>query len=177
MTEKRFLSFVLTEGILLTVLGLCMLMLPKLTTLTFGLIMCIAFIVYGGYKAINAFMTRNYSRHFALNMILGLILIALGVFLFMAPLFNLMLITSVIGVYFLLESISSTGFAIQNRKTLYFWWADIFVSVMQFIIGLIIIAGLPSTALWIVGVLAGINFLISGAVMVSMYISTKYVYG
>lgn len=176
MTEKRFLSFVLTEGLLLLVLGICMLMLPKITTITFGLMLCLAFIIYGGYKVINSFLTRNYTRHFVLNMLIGLLLIAAGVFLFMAPMFSLVLITSIIGVYFIAESISSTAFAIQNRKTLYFWWADIFVSVMQFIIGLIIIAGLPSTALWIVGVLAGINFLISGAVMISMYISTKYVY-
>ena len=37
MTEKRFLSYVLTEGILLTILGLAMLMLPKVTTITFGM--------------------------------------------------------------------------------------------------------------------------------------------
>lgn len=176
MTEKRFLSFVLIEGILLAALGLGMLMLPKITTITFGLMLCIAFVIYGGYKTINAFLTRNYSRHFILNMFLGLLLVAIGIFLFMAPVFNLLLITSTIGVYFLLESISSTAFAIQNRNTLYFWWADIFVGIMQFILGLIIIIGLPSTALWVVGILAGINFLIAGMVMISMYISTKYIY-
>ena len=107
MTEKRFLSYVLTEGILLTILGLAMLMLPKVTTITFGMMICLAFIIYGGYKAINAILTRNYTRHFILNIILGLILMALGIFLFMAPMFNLVLITSIIGVYFLLESVSS----------------------------------------------------------------------
>ena len=59
MTEKRFLSYVLTEGILLTILGLAMLMLPKVTTITFGMMICLAFIIYGGYKAINAILTRK----------------------------------------------------------------------------------------------------------------------
>lgn len=176
MTEKRFLSYVLTEGILLTVLGLAMLMLPKITTITFGMMICLAFVVYGGYKAINAILTRNYTRHFILNVILGLILIVLGVFLFMAPMFNLVLITSTIAVYFFLESISTCAFAIQNRKTLYFWWADIPVAMLQFLLGLIIILGLPSTALWVVGVLAGVNFLITGMIMISMFIATKYTY-
>ncbi len=175
MTEKKFLSCVLTEGILLTALGLAMLLLPKITTITFGLMLCLAFIIYGGYKAINAFMTRNYSRHFIFNMILGLILIAIGVLLYLAPMFNLILITSIIGVYFFLESISSIAFGVQNRKTLYFWWADIFVAILQFLLGLIIIVGLPSTALWVIGILAGINFLIAGMVMISMFISTRYV--
>ena len=61
MTEKRFLSYVLTEGILLTILGLAMLMLPKVTTITFGMMICLAFIIYGGYKAINGILTRSSS--------------------------------------------------------------------------------------------------------------------
>lgn len=95
----------------------------------------------------------------------------------MAPMFNLLLITSAIGVYFILESISSIAFAVQNKNTLYFWWLAILVGVMQFLLGLIIILGLPSTALWVVGVLAGINFLIAGVVLISMYISTKCILG
>lgn len=177
MTEKRFLSFVLIEGILLSVLGLGMLMLPKITTISFGLILCLTFIVYGGYKVINAILTKNYSRHFVLNVVSGLLLFLTGVFLFMAPMFNLLLITSAIGVYFILESISSTAFAVQNKNTLYFWWLAILVGVMQFLLGLIIILGLPSTALWVVGILAGINFLIAGVVLISMYISTKCILG
>ncbi len=177
MTEKRFLSFVLIEGILLSVLGLGMLMLPKITTISFGLMLCLTFIVYGGYKVINAILTKNYSRHFVLNVVSGLLLFLTGVFLFMAPMFNLLLITSAIGVYFILESISSIAFAVQNKNTLYFWWLAILVGVMQFLLGLIIILGLPSTALWVVGILAGINFLIAGVVLISMYISTKCILG
>lgn len=177
MTEKRFLSYVLIEGILLLALGLGMLMLPKITTISFGLMLCLTFVVYGGYKVINAILTRNYSRHFILNILAGLLLFLVGVFLFMAPMFNLILITSAIGVYFILESISSTAFAVQNKNTLYFWWLEILVGVMQFLLGLIIILGLPSTALWVVGILAGVNFLIAGIVLISMYLSTKYILG
>lgn len=177
MTEKRFLSYVLIEGILLLVLGLGMLMLPKITTISFGLMLCLTFVVYGGYKVINAILTRNYSRHFILNILAGLLLFLVGVFLFMAPMFNLILITSAIGVYFILESISSTAFAVQNKNTLYFWWLEILVGVMQFLLGLIVILGLPSTALWVVGILAGVNFLIAGIVLISMYLSTKYILG
>ena len=49
MTEKKFLSFVLVEGILLMVLGIAMLILPKLTTITFGFLLSLSFIIYGGF--------------------------------------------------------------------------------------------------------------------------------
>ena len=174
MTEKRFLSFVLTEGILLSILGVAMLVLPKLTTITFGIMICLSFIIYGGYKIINAVLTKNYIRHFGLNVCIGLILVIVGLFLFFAPMFNLVLITGIIGVYFLLESISNCAFALQNKKTLYFWWADIPVAILQFLLGLMIILGLPSTAMWVVGILAGVNFLITGMILISMFIGTKY---
>lgn len=176
MTEKKFLNFVLIEGIILSILGICMLMLPKITSLTFGLMICIGFFVYGIYKTINAFLTRNYTRHFILNMILGVMLTVLGILLFIVPMFNLILITACIGIYFLLESLSSTAFAIQTRKTLYLWWTNLIVAFLQFLIGLVIILGLPSTAFWVIGMLAGINFLIAGMIMISLFISNKYVF-
>jgi uncharacterized membrane protein HdeD (DUF308 family) len=176
MTEKRFLNFILGEGIILTALGLCLLMIPKLTSLTFGLIICISFIIYGIYKSINAFLTRNYTEHFMLNIALGILLTALGVFLLFVPMFNLAIITALIGDYFLLESISSMSFAIQTRKTLYFWWINLIVAILQFLLGLIIILGLPTTAFWIVGMFIGINFLFAGMTLLSMFISNKYIY-
>lgn len=176
MSEKRFLNFILTEGILLSILGITMLILPKITSLTLGIMLCITLMIYGGYKAINAFLTRNYLRHYILNILLGVLIFVLGLILFMSPMFNLIILTGLIGIYFLMESISSTAFGVQNRKTLYFWWANIFVGIIQFLLGLIIILGLPSTSIWVIGTLVGINFLISGMIMISMFISTKYIY-
>lgn len=176
MTEKRFLGFILTEGILLTALGIVMLMIPKVTTATFGVIMSIVFIIYGGFKVINSIISRNYTRHFLYNLILGLFLIATGILLLNAPYLSLVLLTSFIAVYFILESISTWAFSVQNRRFLSFWWAGIFVAIMQFFLGLIILLGLPQTALWVAGMLAGINFLITGVVMIGTYLATKSAY-
>lgn len=176
MTEKKFLGFVLTEGILLTVLGIVMLMIPKVTTATFGLVLSVVLMVYGAFKVLNSIISRNYTRHFVYNLFLGLILIAIGVLLLNAPYLSLLLITSFIAVYFILESISTWAFSVQNRKILNFWWAGIPVSIFQFLLGLIILLGLPQTALWVVGVFVGINFLITGCVIISTYLATKYSY-
>lgn len=173
MTEKRFLNCVLTEGILLSVLGICMLMLPKITSLTFGLMICIALIVYGAYKIIHAFVTRNYEKHFILNLFIGVMLTALGVVLLAIPQINLIIITSLIGIYFLIESISNTAFAVQTKKTLSMWWVAFLVSIMQFLLGLIIILGLPMTSFWVVGTLLGINFLVTGMGLITFRLSNK----
>jgi uncharacterized membrane protein HdeD (DUF308 family) len=176
MSEKNFLNLIILEGIILTTLGICMLMLPKISSITFGLIMCIGFCVYGLYRIITSFINRKSSRHYILNILLGVMLFIIGALLFFLPMFNLVLITAAIGIYFILESFSTISFAVQTRNTLYLWWMSLLVSIIQFILGFTIIMGLPSTAFWVIGVLVGVNFLVSGGTLVSLGISNKYIY-
>ena len=177
MTESRFLNYILTEGILLLVLGLSMLILPKVSMVSFGFMMCLAFVIYGGYKAIMAFLAKNFSRHYILDIISGFILLISGIVLFIAPAFDIMFVIGLAGVYFILKSLSSSAFAVQTRKTLNFWWMSLFLAIMELIFGMIIIIVLLSAALWFVGVLVGIDFIFSGIVYLNMYISTKYMQG
>ena len=104
MTESRFLSFVLTESLLLLCLGLGMLILPKVTMISFGIMMCLSFVAYGGFKMLSAIMTRNFSRHFVLDIFTGLILLINGIVLFTAPMVDIMWIIGLAGVYFILKS-------------------------------------------------------------------------
>ena len=177
MTESRFLSFILTESILLLSLGLCMLILPKVSVISFGFMMCLSFIIYGGYKVICSILTKNFSRHFILDIIVGLLLFINGVLLFVAPVFDIMLIIGLAGAYFILKSISSSAFTVQTRKTLNFWWMCLFLAILELFFGIIVIIMLPSAALWLIGVLTGLDFILSGIAYMNMYISTKYMQG
>ena len=177
MSESRFLSCVITESVLLLILGLSMLILPKITILSFGLMMCLSFIIYGGYKVINALITKNFSRHFILDIIVGLILFASGVMLFAAPFMDIMVITGLSGVYFILKSVSSSAFSVQTRKTLNFWWMCLFLAILELFFGIAVIFLIHSAALLLIGVMAGMDFILSGMVYMNMYISTKYIQG
>ncbi len=177
MTENKFLMFVLTEGILLLVLGLTVLILPKISFISFGFLICVSFIVYGIFKIICALFTRNFSRHYILDILEGLILAVAGFSLFAIPVFDIALITGLGGIYFILKSISSSAFSVQTRKTLNFWWMCMFLAIFEFFSGIIIIITIPSSALWLVGVAAGLDFVLSGMVLLNMYISTKYIQG
>ena len=177
MSESRFLSCVLTESILLLVLGLGMLILPKITMISFGLMICLSFIIYGGYTVINALVTKNFSQHFILNIILGIILFVSGILLFTVHVLDIMIIIGLCGVYFILKSLSSSAFSVQTRKTLNFWWLSLFLAIPEFLFGLFIIIMLPSAAMWLIGVVVGLDFILSGMVYMNMFISTKYLQG
>ncbi len=174
MTESRFLSYVLTESVLLLSLGLGMLILPKVSVVSFGYVMFVAFLIYGGFKCISAILTRNFSRHFILDVILGIILFLNGVLLFFLNIVDMMWIIGLTGIYFILKSISAFSFTIQTRKTLNFWWMCIFLSIIELIFGIATIIVFPSAALWLIGVLTGLDFILTGVVLMNMYISTEY---
>ena len=174
MTESRFLSFVFTESVLLLCLGFSMLILPKVSAVSFGYMMFVSFIIYGGYKVISAILTKNFSKHFILDIILGLILFVNGILLYFLQIIDMMAIIGFAGIYFVLNSISSFSFTVQTRKTLNFWWMCIFLAILEMIFGIFVIIMLPSAAIWLIGILTGLDFILSGVVLMNMYISTMY---
>ena len=106
MSEKRFLNFVFTEGLLLTILGACILILPKLTSMSFGVMLSVAFITYGVYKIATTIINRNYSTHFLWSLILGLYILTIGILLLLVPKISLLWLVALTGVFFLLAAIS-----------------------------------------------------------------------
>ena len=175
MTESRFLGYVLTESILMLILGLGMLILPKVSIVSFGYTMFFAFIVYGGFKCISAILTRNFSKHYVLDIIIGLILFINGILLYFLNIIDMMSLIGLTGMYFVLRSISTFSFTVQVRKTLNFWWMCILLAILEMFLGLVMIIIFPSAALWLIGVLTGLDFILSGAILMNMYISTEYI--
>ena len=173
MSEKRFLSFILTEGIISVVLGLILLILPKITDITFGLLLSLVMIIFGGYHSITSFISRNFDSHYILNIISGLILLTAGILLFFAPIVEMIVIVLLIGLYFILESISSSIFALQTINIFYFWKAKLFVALIQLFFGLMLI--ILFSSLWLAGIFIGADMIICGIVLLNMYYSKKYV--
>lgn len=173
MSEKRFITCIFIEGIILTILGLCVLILPKLTSLSYGVMLSIAFMAYGLYKIINSIVNRNYFVSMVFCMITGILLTTVGILLLFVPKINLLWLIALSGIYFLLESIATTSFAAQIRNIYNFWGCKLFAAGILFLIGLFIILGIPVMSFWIVTVLSGIGFLIKGMSKISMYFINK----
>ena len=173
MSEKRFLNFIFLEGLLLTILGLCILILPKLTSVTFGVMLSASFIAYGAYKLITSFINRNYTINLIWNIFLAVFIMTVGILLLFVPKISLLWLIALIGVYFLLESISSAAFISYIRKVFDFGGYKFFSSCVLFLIGLIIIIGLPVMSFWVVAIMSGIALLIKGMVKNTIYLANR----
>lgn len=173
MTEKRFLGFIFIEGLILTILGLCILILPKLTSLTFGVMLSSALIAYGVYKVISAFINRYFRKNIFCEIFMGIYLLTIGILLLFVPRINILWLIALIGVYFIISSMTTTAF-IGNIRTIFnFWGCKLFSGIILFLIGLIIILGLPAISFWTVALLSGIGFLIKGMAKITIYLANK----
>lgn len=173
MSEKRFLNFIFIEGVLLTILGLCILILPKLTSMTFGVMLSSAFITYGLYKIIISIINKHYISNVVWSVFLGAYILTIGILLLMVPKISLLWLVALTGVFFLLESVSSAAFMAQVRSMFNFIGCKGFAAFILFLVGLIITLGLPVMSFWVVAVLSGMALLIKGLAKITLSLANK----
>jgi len=173
MSEKRLLNFIFIEGLLLTILALCVLILPKLTSVTFGVMLSSSFITYGLYKVITSIINKNYLSNVIWSVFLGGFILTIGILLLFVPKISLLWLVALIGVYFLLESISSVVFMSKMRSMFNFIGCKGFAAMILFLVGLIIILGLPVMSFWVVAILCGVALLIKGMSKMTLSIANR----
>lgn len=173
MSEKRFLNFVFIEGLLLTVLALCVLILPKLTSISFGVMLSSTFITYGLYKVITSLINKNYVANILWSIFIGVFVLTIGILLLMVPKISLIWLIALTGIFFLLETISSVAFIAQVHSVFNSISCKKFAALILFIIGLVIILGLPIMSFWAVAVLSGVALLVKGMAKMTLALANK----
>ena len=83
-------------------------------------------------------------------------------------------LTIVVGAYFLAEGVVTIMYALEHRRELSDRWSWLLLSgVMDLLIAFIIVAGLPGSAEWAIGLLVGINLVLGGASLVGMALAAR----
>ena len=163
----------LIEGILLAVLGLLAMILTPLASLAVTIFLGWMFLISGIAGLALTFWARGMPGFWwsllsaALAIIAGFILVA-------QPVQGTVTLTVVIGVYFLAEGVATIMYALEHRRELSGRWSWLAISgIVDIAIAVIIISGLPGTALWAIGLLVGINLLFGGLSMIGMALAAR----
>jgi len=83
-------------------------------------------------------------------------------------------LTLVLTAFFIVEGVASIMYALEHKRELSGRWGFMLMSgVVDLILAAIIIAGLPGTALWALGMLVGINMLFGGASLVGLGLAAR----
>jgi uncharacterized membrane protein HdeD (DUF308 family) len=96
------------------------------------------------------------------------------VMLVASPVIGALSLTFLLITFFLVEGAVSIMFAFDHRRELSGQWGWMLVSgIIDLVLAAMILAGLPSTAAWALGLLVGINMIFGGAAMIAMALHAR----
>ena len=119
-----------------------------------------AFIISGVLQGLSLIGAR-YVPHFWLQLISVILAILVGLLFLRDPAQGMLTITLLI-VFFMIEGISKVAFALTIRPFPHWGWV-LASGLVGILLALILWANLPVTAVWLIGLLLGINLISVGA--------------
>ena len=163
----------LIEGILLAILGLAAMIVPPLASLAVTIFLGWMFLVTGIAGLVISFWARAMPGYWW-SLISAALAVLAGGILLARPMQGVLTLTIVVGAYFLAEGVTTIMYALEHRKELSGRWSWLLVAgLMDILIAFFIIAGLPGSAEWALGLLVGINLLFGGATLIGMALAAR----
>jgi len=131
------------------------------------------FLFSGVIGLATTFMMRG-APGFWWALISGLIGIGAGVVLLMSPASGAVSLTLVLIAFFIVEGVATIMYAVAHRAQLAerSGWM-MFSGVVDLVLAVMILMGLPSSATWAIGLLVGINMIFGGGAMIGMALAAK----
>ncbi len=157
-------------GILLLACGTSALAFPLLGSLVAISVLSAVLMVAGVVMLVGAFWTGKWSG-FLVNVLVGLLYVAAGFVISEKPIVSMEVVTIYVAVSFMVMGI----FRIVAAMTLRFpqWGWMLLNGCVTFLLGLIIFRHLPLDALWVIGLLVGIEMIFSGWTWIMLAMEIK----
>ena len=172
-TVKAHWKAFLFEGILLAVLGIAALILPPLASLAITIFLGWMFLISGIGGLIVTYWARS-TPGFWWSLISAALAVFAGMLLLARPMQAVLTLTIVVGAYFLAEGVATIMYALEHRRELSGRWSWLLIAgILDLAVSFLIIAGLPGSAEWALGLLVGINLLFGGATLIGMALAAR----
>lgn len=163
----------LGEGILLLILGTIAIVIPPLATLAVTILFGWLFLISGIIGLITTFWMRS-APGFWWSLASAALAVLAGGYLLAQPIAGALSLTVVLIAFFIIEGVASVMFALDHRRELSGQWGFMLVSgIVDLVLSVMLIAGLPSTAVWALGLLVGINMVFGGMALVAMALHAR----
>ena len=162
-------------GIVTVLLGILLLAYPLATaTITTVVLGCILLVV--GVIEIVLALRSHTAGNFFLRLLLGIGYGLAGVLLLMFPLWGVAILTVVVGTVLLFEAAMTFILAFQTKPASGWGWL-LFDAGVTLLLGLLILAHWPQSAIWAIGTLVGVAVLMRGITRIALSIGLRKVAG
>ena len=160
-TVKRYSLWYLVQGVLLVVAGIFAILYPVISSVAVIVLLGWLLIISGilqGFSLIGA----RHVPHFWLQLISLILAVLIGFLFLRDPAQGMLTVTLLLIVFFMIEGLSKVVFALTIRPFPNWGWM-LASGAIGIVLSLILWASLPVTALWLVGLLLGIQLISVGA--------------
>lgn len=148
------------ESIVFIILGLLALFIPGFFTLSFELLVGLLFLVGGAVQFFRSFKSGEGTNR-CLSLLSAILYLAAGVVMLLYPAVGVLSMTLVIALLFFFQGIFQIWFGFSARSLpRWFWW--VISGLISIALAAIVWSGWPESAVWFVGILVGVNLLMSG---------------
>lgn len=162
-TVREGRGWFLGLGIVFLVLGVLAILVPFIASLVTAIVLGWLLVLGGFVQGYHAIQNRRWANSTwallgaALSVIAGLLIVAF-------PVTGTLSLTLILAAYFFAQGVLNTIRAIQHREMSFWGWL-LFDGLLSVALGILILAGWPSTAVWALGLLVGIQLVIGGSSM------------
>ena len=153
-------------GILTAVLGLLLIAYPLFTATITTMFIGWTLIIAGIFELVQALRAHTVGAFFV-RLLLGIVYGLGGVMLLLNPLWGVAVLTAVLGVMLLFEAGATTVLALQVKPDSGWGWLLLDAAITA-ILGFLILAHWPVSALWAVGTLVGAAVLMRGITRIAL---------
>jgi len=154
------------EGIFFIILGTAAIIVPHVFTLGIALFLGWLLLIGGIMQIIRAFSLIRMPG-FSLWFIIGLLQTIIGYFLVAKPIAGAMTLTMLLTLFFSIEGIAKIFLALMMRPLVRWGWV-LLSGFTALLLAVIVWSGWPGTALWVLGLLLGINMIFLGGSLLSI---------
>lgn len=169
----RHWKLYLAEGIGLLILGVIAVIVPALATLAATIVFGWLFLFSGIIGLVTTWWMRT-APGFWWSLASAALGVLAGIWLLAQPLAGALSLTFVLIVFFIIEGVATVMFSIEHKRDLSGQWGIMLLSgIVDLVLAVLLTMGLPSTAVWALGLLVGINMIFGGVALVAMALHAR----
>ena len=171
-TIAQYWKQTLALGLLLELLGIMAFAMPLLSTLAIDIFIGWLLFVGGIARVVTLLRARHWPVYWW-SLASGVLAIIVGTALVMRPLSGVLTLTMLLSVVFFVEGLSAIFAALDYRHHARNWGWLLFSGFVDLLLVFLIWSGWPGTAAWAIGVLVGINLIVTGFSLIMLSFTVR----
>jgi uncharacterized membrane protein HdeD (DUF308 family) len=153
------------QGVLLVILGGLAIGVPVLASVAVSVFIGWLLFFAGGMRAVSLLRAPHAPGYWS-SLLLAIVTAILGVVLALFPIEGAFTLAMLLTAYFIVHGAGSFAFAFSIKADTGRWVLLILSGLIDLVLAGLVIAGWPSTGIWVLGLYVGINMLLTGFALI-----------